>query len=76
VKAVETCIRGWLRDRQWKTGAKYNEVYKADLTMVKAVVHGCDDVGHRMKRVQTKPRNTVLGGGVHTKGYFFVVQRP
>ena len=75
VKAVETCIRGWLRDRQWKTGAKYKEVYKADLTMVKAVVHGCDDIGHRMKRVQTNPTNTVLGGGGHTNEYFFVVKQ-
>ena len=42
--AVETCLKGWLKDRQWTRG-RYKEVYKADLDMVKQMVHGCDLVG-------------------------------
>lgn len=51
VHAVETCIRGWLRDRQWKSHVKYNEVYKADLDMIKGLVHGCEGIGARLKHV-------------------------
>jgi predicted GIY-YIG superfamily endonuclease len=74
VQAVETCIRGWLRERQWKVGAKYKEVYKADLVMVKSAVHGCDSVGHRLKRVHVeRPSKAATTGGGGGGGYFFVV---
>jgi predicted GIY-YIG superfamily endonuclease len=79
VQAVETCIRGWLRDRQWKSGAKYKEVYKADLAMVKTVVHGCDNVGARLKRVHSasckNASATIGGGGGLPASYFLVVVR-
>lgn len=59
--AVETCLKGWLKDRQWSRG-RYKEVYKADLDMVKQMIHGCDLVG-RVKTVNAKSLSPKLVGG-------------
>jgi phage anti-repressor protein/predicted GIY-YIG superfamily endonuclease len=79
VAAVETCIKGWLKDRQWSR-ERYKEVYRADLDMVKQIVHGCDLVGH-VKRVavartrgrQATATDSVKSGGAARDGLFFVV---
>lgn len=66
--AVETCVKGWLKDRKWVRG-KYKEVYKADLDMVKQLVHGCDIAG-KVKRVESKKTQQ---GGAHADPQLFIV---
>jgi hypothetical protein len=53
--AVESCLKGWLRDRRWSRG-RYKEVYKADLDIVKQLVHGCDLAG-KVKHVPRTGNN-------------------
>lgn len=76
VKAVETCVRGWLNERQWKRGAKYKEVYKADIDMVKQIIHGCDAVGSRILNM-TKHSDKITGGAKNIQQesdrYFIIV---
>ena len=70
VKAVETCVKGWLRERQWKR-ASCNEVYKADLEMVKQVIQGCDAVGGCLKHTLIKTKNSPRMTG----GFFIAVSK-
>lgn len=72
--AVETCIKGWLKDRQWSR-SRYKEVYKADLDMVKQLVHGCDLAG-RVKSIGSHRRMPVRHGGADadaSAGVFIVI---
>jgi hypothetical protein len=68
--AVETCVKGWLKDRQWVRG-RYKEVFKADLDMVKQLVHGCDLAG-KVKRVT---KGIHQRGGDNTPGMFIMIGR-
>lgn len=72
VAAVESCLKGWLKDRQWLRG-RYKEVYKADINMVKNIIHGCDMVGH-IKTVSKPPNaNKLKQKGGKVNDVFIVV---
>lgn len=74
VDAVETCIKGWLKTRQWPR-ARYKEVYKADMNMVKEVVHKCGAVGAVLKRrpVPRRPQSRRLDGGGAASDLFIML---
>ena len=56
--AVESCIKAWLKTRQWASPNKYKEVYKADIDMVKAIIQKCEAVGDVVKKA-----DKLTGGG-------------
>ena len=65
--AVETCVKGWLKTRQWGRGiSKYKEVYKADIDMIRNVINVCGSVGTVLKP-EGEPQK---GGGV---GQLFIM---
>ena len=71
--AVETCLKGWLKDRQWTRMARYKEVYKADLDMVKQLIRGCDLAG-KVKAVTAHPVKHKMsrGGAVDPTQALFI----
>ena len=50
VKAVETCAKAFLRDRQYR---KFKEIYQADIDMIKGIVQKCSGID-RIKASYTK----------------------
>ena len=73
VKAVETCVKGWLRERQWERSS-CKEVFKADLEMVKQVIQGCDAVGGRIKHtLSSRPAKPSSTSHRMAGGYYIAV---
>ncbi len=71
--AVETCLKGWLRDRRWARG-RYKEVYRADADMVKQLIHGCDALG-RVKASGMAPRRPRPQAGGDANLFIAVVRQ-
>lgn len=76
-EAVETCIKGWLKTRQWPR-ARYKEVYRADVDMVKQLVHKCGSAGAVLKRrpVPRHPKGRLAGGGAAGDLFIMLSKEP
>lgn len=49
---VESCMKAILKDKQYR---KRKEIYQVDLDVLKEVLHGCDDLVTKAKRIK-KPK--------------------
>ena len=70
LKQVEGCVHSWLKEHKYDgCRIRCNEVYKADLDLIKIVINRCDEVGRaKMEYVRRKP--TTMTGG-----YYFVFRK-
>ena len=70
LKAVEKCVQALLRDERYRgCKTRCNEVYKADLDMIKEIVKGCDDL--RVLKVEYTKRKPLQMTG----GYYVVLRK-
>ena len=69
VNAVESCVKAWLKEKQWNR-AKYKEVYNADLDMVRKLVSKCDNSD--LLKLHSKNK-TQLGGFASSDKFFISI---
>lgn len=60
---AESCVKGFLKTKY----SKYNEVYKADLEIIKNLIKDCSRIGAKLSFKQNK--------SIMTGGYFIVLDR-
>lgn len=58
IESVEACVKALMKKNQYR---KYKEVYKADIDMIKGVIHGCSELNLKM-RYRSRKAPTMKGG--------------
>ena len=63
LQQVEACVRAWMRDNRHNgCRMRCNEVYKADIDLIKTVIHKCDAVGRAKVEFARRKPLTMTGG--------------
>lgn len=64
--ATEECVKAMVKPDRYK---KYNEIYKAELSMIKQLIQKCDETA-QYKKLYTAKKAPVMKGG-----YYFVLEK-